>query len=508
MAWWFMKGRPRRVAAHADLDVVLDTSADDRFVPPQLETLFDADEYLGDFAQGEPGPEEAASPEPETEPETLPAPVHGPGPEAGSERAIAHDLRHHAEAAAEPDHDAEPVSGLGPELDPEDEPRPAPATHARRRAHGRSWRSRSARERPSAEVTGPAPVPVKAKTGPAEAPAHARQGRISRVRGALGGWGRRAVAVGLIVLLLLGAVYALPLLAGGINWLARWNKLRTATSASVALPSQDNLLVIGVSDGVVVGFVAMKAERSTSKVLGIAIPDGAFVEVPGQGFERVGASYLGGPKVSEDAISNFFGVTFDRYIVVDGTAYQTLLRSQDVSGLMNSVVSTDLTTEEKAAFTSYFSSVAVKDVWLAPLPVKPVAVGDQRYFEPQKKEIADLLLQWWGVQASQAQVAPRVIVYNGVGTPGLAGIAAQQLIRAGFRIIDSTNATHFGYTTTEIHLFHGTQADADAVRASLGVGTTIMESAPQELTDMIVIIGADYRPPTSDITTVPTEGVQ
>jgi hypothetical protein len=35
-----------------------------------------------------------------------------------------------------------------------------------------------------------------------------------------------------------------------------------------------------------------------------------------------------------------------------------------------------------------------------------------------------------------------------------------------------------------------------------------VQSAPQNLTDMIVIIGADYRPPTSDASTVPTEGVQ
>jgi hypothetical protein len=324
----------------------------------------------------------------------------------------------------------------------------------------------------------------------------------------ISGWGRRAVAVGVIIVLLLGAVYALPLLADGINWLVRWNKVRSVTATAVALPAQDNLLVIGVSDGVVVGFVALKAERSSGKVLGIAIPDGAFVEVPGQGFERVGASYLGGPQVSEDAISNFFGVPFRKYVVVDGTAYQALLRNQDVSALMQSVTSTDLTSPEREAFTAYFASVEKAGVWIAPLPVKPVAVGDQRYFEPQKKEIADLLLKWWGVQAGSTQSAPRVIVYNGVGTPGLAGVAAQQLIRAGFRIVDSANAGNFDYKTTEIHLFHGTQADADNVRASLGAGRVIVESAPQELTDMIVIVGADYRPPTSDISTVPTEGVQ
>ena len=458
MAWWSRKVRRRPERPRAEIDMDLDTSLIDAFRPPRVETLFDADEYVADFARREPDP------------------------------------------------DADIGSGV--DAEPEDGPRHAPATHARRRAHGRSRRSRPTRESAAEEAKQPQPGAPAEPAVPVDEAAHRRPGRLTRARTAMPKLGKRAVSVVLIVVLLLGAMAALPLLADSINWLVRWNKLRNAGTATVALPAQDNLLVIGVSDGVVVGFAALKAERSSNKVLGIAIPDGAFVEVPGQGFERVGASYLGGPQVSEDAISNFFGVPFRKYVVVDGTEYQAMLRGQDVTGLMPAVTSTDLTQDQRAAFTSYFASVGTQDVWIVPLPVKPVAVGDQRYFEPQKAEITDLLLQWWGVQASQAQSTPRVIVYNGVGTPGLAGVAAQQLIRAGYRIVDSGNAANFDYAATEIHLFHGTQADADAVRAALGVGRIIVESAPQELTDMIVIVGADYRPPTSDISTVPTEGVQ
>jgi hypothetical protein len=507
MAWWARKVRSGRVRPHAEIGLDLDTSRVDAFAPPQVETLFDADEYISDFAMlehktvtdAEAGA--AAASETEREPEAVTDPEREAAPEPEAEP----EADRETEAAEAPAPELEPR--LEPDDAPDDVPRPAPATHARRRAHGRSWRSRLTHTKAGGDATPPQAGSPAGDAVPAAGPAAARHGRLKRTRDAMPAMGKRAVSLALIIVLLLGAVYALPLLADGINWLVRWNKVRNATTTTVALPAQDNLLVIGVSDGVVVGFAALKAERSSKKVLGIAIPDGAFVEVPGQGFERVGASYLGGPQVSEDAISNFFGVPFRKYVVVDGTAYQALLRNQDVSGLMQAVVSTDLTTDERAAFTSYFGSVGTTDVWIVPLPVKPVAVGDQRYFEPQKAEIADLLLQWWGVQASQAHAAPRVIVYNGVGTPGLAGVAAQQLIRAGYRIVDSGNAANFEYTTTEIHLFHGTQADADAVRAALGVGRIIVESAPQELTDMIVIVGSDYRPPTADISTVPTEGV-
>jgi hypothetical protein len=149
----------------------------------------------------------------------------------------------------------------------------------------------------------------------------------------------------------------------------------------------------------------------------------------------------------------------------------------------------------------------VKDVWIVPLPVKAMTVGTERYFEPQRAQVADLLLQWWGVRVDQQESRPRVIVYNGVGTPGLASEAAQQLIRAGFRVVDSGNASHFGYTTTSILVYHA-PTKAQSVHDALGVGTIQMQSAPQDLTDMIVIIGADYLPPVSASSTVPTEGTQ
>jgi hypothetical protein len=291
----------------------------------------------------------------------------------------------------------------------------------------------------------------------------------------------------------------LYLMAIGINAFARWNARRLAAqTASVADRGKDNLLVIGVDNGQAIGFTALKAERPNKRVLGIAIPDGAFVEVPGQGFERIGESYVAGPDVAKDAVSNYLLVPFLRYVVVDGDAYQGLLKSQDVGQLLQRIVQTDLTTTEKESLRVYFASVKTKDVWIVPLPVKSIAVGDQRYFEPQRAEVADLLLQWWGVRVDQQKAAPRVVVYNGVGTPGIAGRAAQQLIRKGFRVVDSGNADRFDYKKTQVLLYHGTDADAQAVRDALGVGEIKVQSAPQELTDMIVIIGADYQPPAGD----------
>jgi hypothetical protein len=432
------------------------------------------------------------------------------------------------DAGPEPEPDAEPE----PEPDAEPEPEPDPTTeveidadstpeaeplrrrHVRRRKAGRYRKAAKAGaaepdEAAELEAALPAPevddAPVTEMSAPAET-VHVRGAGLRRFGSAFVGVVRRVLAVLLIIVLLMGASYGLVI---GVNAFARWNALRlAAVGLSASSPIEDNLLVIGVGDGVAVGFTALKVERSSNRVLGIAIPEGAFMEVPGQGFERIGSSYTGGPEVSKDAVTNYLGVPFRSYVVVDAVTYQALLTHQDVAGMMASVTATDLSFERRAALTKYMASVKTKDVWIAPLPVKPVAVGDQRYFEPQRDQVADLLLQWWGVQASARKATPRVIVYNGVGTPGLAGVASQQLIRAGLRVVDSGNADKFDYLATVIYLYHGTQADAEAVRSTLGVGRILVQSAPQDLADMIIIIGADYRPPTSDLSTVPTEGVK
>ena len=197
----------------------------------------------------------------------------------------------------------------------------------------------------------------------------------------------------------------------GINALARWNARRVALSKAAQAQTElgrENLLVIGVKDKEAVGFIALKAERSGKRVLGIAIPDGAFVEVPGQGFESIGDSYHAGPEVSKDTVSNFLMVPFQRSVTVDSTVYQRLVAEQAVSGLLDRAIQTDLKASEKKDLQAFFDSVRTKDVWIVPMPVKPLSVGSERYFEPQRAEIADLVLQWWNVRVEQQKQALRV----------------------------------------------------------------------------------------------------
>jgi len=328
--------------------------------------------------------------------------------------------------------------------------------------------------------------------------AKVRQGLDDRVSKIGSKAGRAAAWFSFGVVALVGAALVLWGVAVGINAAVRWNERRIAAGETArlrALNARENLLVIGVLNGRAVGFLALKAERSGKRVLGIAIPDGAYVEVPGQGFERIGTSFEAGPEISKDAVSNYLGVPFERYVEVSSDTYQTLMKTQAVATLLDKIVKTDLKPAETSELKSFLATVKAKDVWLVPLPVRQVAVGDQRFFEPQRDQVADLLLSWWGVKADSTAQASRVIVFNGSGTPGIAGKAAQQLIRLGFRVVDSKNADNFDYKRTQILLYHGSKADAARIHDVLGVGDIREVDAPQGITDIIVVIGHDYVPP-------------
>lgn len=95
----------------------------------------------------------------------------------------------------------------------------------------------------------------------------------------------------------------------------------------------------------------------------------------------------------------------------------------------------------------------------------------------------------------------RVLVQNGVGSPGLNASARQLLVDAGFTYVNGGNAPAFGHPVTQILV-------PDATTQSLGWGNDIatalnvaksdvvVDAAGQSVADVIVVLGADFKPPT------------
>lgn len=300
-----------------------------------------------------------------------------------------------------------------------------------------------------------------------------------------------ALAFGVLVMLVLWGA------ASAINGIARWRIQRAEDAKNVASQRQktdENLVVIGVDDGGAVGYLALRVDAKGKQIFGIAIPEGAFIEVPGRGFERIGEAYASGPDTALTAISNYFTVQFESYVIVPSDVYKACLTEQTLSGVVEAVDDGNLSKKELGALEGIIEDIPQRNVALVPMPVKPVKLGEQTYFEPQREEIADLLKSWWGVDASLEQAATRVIVYNGAGVPGIAGDAAHQLIRDGFRVVDTKNADRFDYAKTRIVVTRGDDSRGASVKKSLGVGEVIVATSTADVTDVIVIIGKDYRP--------------
>ena len=100
------------------------------------------------------------------------------------------------------------------------------------------------------------------------------------------------------------------------------------------------------------------------------------------------------------------------------------------------------------------------------------------------------------VPAGARQGGNRVLVLNGVGTPGLGDRVRAKLVPAGFVFVGSDNAPRFGYTTTQILVPEATpagQALGERVAKALGLpGAKIGTQQFGSTADVIVVVGSDF----------------
>ena len=305
----------------------------------------------------------------------------------------------------------------------------------------------------------------------------------------------RAGAAAIIVVL--GLLVFASLINAVARQLALGNRVTSDTPTQAALGST-NLLVGAVEGTATAGFVALRIDEDEGRAVGLVIPADAFVNVPGRGFSRLGDASVAGMDVIADAVANFLGVGLTQWVVVSPDAYQRGVTAQDVKGLLSEVETTNLPASRLRAILAATQTMSSDQVVLVPLPVKPINLGDSSYLEPQKAAVAEQLRAWWGVDAASELDVVRVAVFNGVGAPGIGGVASQQLIRAGYRVVDTQNADRFDYDTTVIVVKRGNIEDGHAVARVLGCGTVVSEHSAQDVIDIAITIGRDYDPQESD----------
>ena len=135
------------------------------------------------------------------------------------------------------------------------------------------------------------------------------------------------------------------------------------------------------------------------------------------------------------------------------------------------------------------------------LPVLPIDTGGgvtaSRVDAPRLLAVVDRLLAD-SVPPGVREGGNRVLVLNGVGTPGLGEAVRAKLAPAGFVFVGSRNAPDFGHPTTQVLVPRATaEAQALGARVAEAIGVPATSVVTQEfgtVADVVVLVGADFSP--------------
>ena len=140
------------------------------------------------------------------------------------------------------------------------------------------------------------------------------------------------------------------------------------------------------------------------------------------------------------------------------------------------------------------------------LPSKPIdSGGGATSYRVDPAEVTKLVHSRLArsLPANAGASRPTVLIENGAGTSGLVESACDRLLTAGYGFAGSGNAPNFNFTTSQIIVFP--KSDNDQVRTArigddiarllkLPEGDVVSSSQGQNVADVVVILGHDYKP--------------
>jgi anionic cell wall polymer biosynthesis LytR-Cps2A-Psr (LCP) family protein len=308
------------------------------------------------------------------------------------------------------------------------------------------------------------------------------------------------------------------------------------TGAAVLLPSQVIVTVPGT--GALQLGRALKTvppERSRSGVgdlLGVTVDAGWVIDVPT--LARF-VDQLGGVVIDVDVpvvqsrvivlnpgsqrVDGAHAIAFLRYLAGGEPEQARLARLQEVlDGILTALphstaqVGTVLSglgarsnpSEPAPKLASFLVGLAGDDradgVQYDTLPVIPIDPGNGvssfRVDPEATRAVVDRLLAQ-SVPPGERQTGNRVLVLNGVGTPGIGEKVRGLLVPAGFVFVASRNNASFGVTKTRVLVKEATpeaQAVGEKVAKALGVPLDSVQTAEiGAIADVVVVIGADFK---------------
>lgn len=191
--------------------------------------------------------------------------------------------------------------------------------------------------------------------------------------------------------------------------------------------------------------------------------------------------------------------------VLDGIVQALPETSAELTPVLQSLGEGSVSTLEPPELADFLVGLAAADadgqLQYDTLPVVPIDPGGGvtafRVDAPRLVPVVDRLLAD-SVPPGVREGGNRVLVLNGVGTPGLGEAVRAKLAPAGFVFVGSRNAPEFGYATTQVLVPEATQeAQALGERVAEAIGVPPTSVGTQDfgtVADVVVLVGADFRP--------------
>jgi len=191
--------------------------------------------------------------------------------------------------------------------------------------------------------------------------------------------------------------------------------------------------------------------------------------------------------------------------VLDGLVNVLPRSTEELTAQLQVLGERSVTTLELPALAQYLIGLATDDeagqLQYDSLPVIPIDPGGGvmafRVDVPRLTAVVDRLLAA-SVPPGVREGGNRVLVLNGVGTPGLGEQVRAKLAPAGFVFVGSRNAPQFGYATTQVLVPEATtEAQQLGERVAEAIGVPASSVVTQDfgtVADVVVLVGADFRP--------------
>ena len=246
-----------------------------------------------------------------------------------------------------------------------------------------------------------------------------------------------------------------------------------------------------------VGGISLSVDRDVMDSEGrVLVPAGADQRLDGVAAARY-ATYLGQGE-QEQSRSARFGDVLTAWLATapaDASALEPVIASAGPSAKAT------LSTAEVADFFVPLAVAARGDgLALSSLPVKPIDTGaDQVSYRVDVDAAQDSVQKRFAgsLPALRAGGEIKVLVQNGVGTPGLGQDARAKLVAADMVFVSGGNATKFGRERSAVVIQDSSPASRErgrAVAQALGLPDSAVRLSDrgQSVADVVVVLGKDF----------------